>query len=117
LNESAQRAFDALMAYYVSAYEGPFSVSERSGKHYGTKVLDCLGVEVAKFWHADGAPSVREMERLGAATPRECAERLQEYGYSSHWESQADFDAATAFASLLNEAFDGKFQREYAETK
>lgn len=78
-------------------WRGPLSLEDRTGKHYGTHVLDADGNEVIEFWDATGEPSEREKKRFGDDwTP----ERWADYNCGSHWESEQDLRAALEFIGL-----------------
>lgn len=68
-----------------------------SGKYYGTHVLDSKGIEVIEFWTATGEPSKRQKEAFGDDwTPQAWAD----YCCDSHWECEADYQAALEFIAL-----------------
>ena len=71
----------------------PFVLAPRQGKHYGTRVMNADGQEFI-FWEADGALSEREKAWLGDFTTHE------DWKCDSHWESEADLQAALEFIAL-----------------
>lgn len=77
-------------------WAGNLYIAPREGKYYGTEVLNREGHDIIKFWTAEGEPSSREKERFGNWTP----EAWAEYVSDSHWECEADYQAALEFVRL-----------------
>lgn len=85
-----------LLRTMFGRYPRPWRIDERDRKYYGTRVLDADGTEVMNFWTAEGEPSEREKRRFGSWTP----EAWAEYCCDSHWECEADHQAALALIRL-----------------
>jgi hypothetical protein len=83
----------------------PVSLAPRTGKYYGTEIVDARGALVIDLWeHGDDAvPSDREKEYFGSEWSEEA---WSEYCCDSHWECQDDYLFAVFLVKALNLAME-----------
>lgn len=74
----------------------PWSLAPLSGKYYGTTVVDAHGKTVCEMWLCAGPPSPRE-----DIDPEDICD--------SHYESMADYQAASLICDIANAQHIGRF--------